>query len=92
MKEDGSVWAWGLNYYGRVGDGTSNNAIYPVQVYNSSYSPLNNVIAVHAGEHSIALKADGTILTWGRSENGELGNNTTEIKYLATETLFPSIF
>jgi alpha-tubulin suppressor-like RCC1 family protein len=70
VKSDGSVWAWGRNYYGQLGNGTTTDALSPVQV-----SGLSNVIAVAAGyQHSIALEADGTVWAWGA---GSLGNGTS---------------
>lgn len=57
LKPDGTVWAWGYNYYGQLGDGTTTNRSTPVQV-----SGLTNVIAIAAGgSFSVALKSDGTV-------------------------------
>ena len=63
LLADGSVWAWGGNVYGQLGNGTTNSAQrIPVQV-----SGLNNVIAVAAAQgYSMALKSDGTIWAWGQ--------------------------
>lgn len=43
LKNDGTVWAWGWNYYGELGDGTTVQRTTPVQV-----SGLNNIISVSA--------------------------------------------
>ena len=52
IKNDGTVWAWGYNAYGQVGDGTTNTAYAPVQV-----SGLTGVVAITGGGwHSIAIK------------------------------------
>ncbi|MTI55396.1 S-layer homology domain-containing protein [Geosporobacter ferrireducens] len=73
LKGDGTVWAWGNNENGRLGDGTTANSNTPVQVSN-----LTDVIAVAAGNgHSIALKADGTVWSWGKNDKGQLGDGTT---------------
>ena len=74
LKNDGTVWAWGWNYWGQVGDGTSWNTKYsPVQV-----TGLTDVVAVSAGDmHVLALKSDGTVWTWGRNDNGQLGLGTS---------------
>ena len=73
LKSDGTVWAWGQNTYGQVGDGTTTNKRTPVQV-----SGLNGVTAVAAGEyHSLALKSDGTVWAWGENGHGQLGDGTT---------------
>lgn len=91
LKEDGSVWGWGINNYGQIGDGTTTNAKFPVQVLGPDYSPLSNVSYVHAESHSMAIKSDGSILAWGRGENGELGINSTSTIKVPVETLFPNI-
>ena len=73
VKPDGTVWAWGYNYYGQVGDGTTTNRSTPVQV-----AGLSGVSAVAGGfDHSIALKTDGTVWAWGLNSSGQLGDGTT---------------
>ncbi len=74
VDRNGEVWSWGLNYYGQLGNavntGTNNSNPTPVKI-----SGLTDVIAVSAGEeHSVALKRDGTVWTWGRNSLGQLGN------------------
>lgn len=72
LKEDGTVWAWGSNYEGQLGNGTYGPSNVPVQVGN-----LSGVKAIAAGyDHSLALKQDGTVLAWGDNGNGQLGNGT----------------
>lgn len=69
MKNDGTVWAWGSNGYGQVGDGTTNNALIPLQV-----NGLSGVSAISGGlNHSLALKNDGTVWSWGYNLHGQLG-------------------
>lgn len=73
IKDDGTVWAWGDNTNGQLGDGSSLTKTTAIQVDN-----LTNIIAVDAGNgYSMALKEDGTVWTWGRNMNGELGHNDT---------------
>ena len=72
LKEDGTVWAWGINLNGQLGDGTSINRNLPVQVQN-----IDNVIDIRAGlSHTIALKEDGTVWAWGWNQHGQLGDGT----------------
>jgi alpha-tubulin suppressor-like RCC1 family protein len=72
LKNDGTVWAWGSNSNGQLGDGTTTERWTPVQV-----SGLAGVSAVAAGAaHSVALKNDGTVWAWGSNSNGQLGNGT----------------
>jgi alpha-tubulin suppressor-like RCC1 family protein len=69
----GHVWAWGDNFYGQLGNGTTNNSDVPVQVSN-----LTNVRAIATGGvFSLALKLDGTVWAWGANYYGQLGNNST---------------
>jgi len=61
LKNDGTVWSWGGNSQGQVGDGSTVNRSYPVKA-----SGLTGVISVAAGSsHSLALKGDGTVWMWG---------------------------
>ncbi|MEO8367842.1 MAG: BACON domain-containing carbohydrate-binding protein [Candidatus Solibacter sp.] len=73
LKNDGTVWAWGLNDFGQLGDGTQTQRVSPVQV-----SGLTGVSAVSAGDKfSLALKSDGTVWAWGTDAEGQLGDGTT---------------
>ena len=72
LKEDGTVWSWGDNAYGQLGDGTMTDSPTPVQVVG-----LTNVKAIACGsEHALALKTDGTVWAWGTNYCGALGDNT----------------
>ncbi|MCL2013984.1 MAG: RCC1 domain-containing protein, alpha-tubulin suppressor, partial [Oscillospiraceae bacterium] len=70
LKSDGTVWAWGNNEDGQLGDGTTTDRRTPVQVQN-----LTNVMAVSAGDgHTTVLKNDGTVWSWGSDWYGQLGD------------------
>src|SRR5690349_19942037 len=73
LKSDGTVWAWGYNNDGELGNGTTTSSLTPVQV--SALSGIN-AVAVR-GYHSLALKSDATIWAWGYNGLGELGDGTT---------------
>ena len=73
VKVDGTVWTWGWNVYGQLGDGTTTDRTTPNRVPG-----LTNVVAVAGGAyHSLALKADGTVWAWGWNGLGQLGDGTT---------------
>ncbi len=75
LKSDGTVLAWGANFNSQLGDGTNNNRPTPVQV--SGLGPASGVIAVTGGgQHTLALKSDGTVLAWGANFAGQLGDGT----------------
>ncbi|HEY0457924.1 MAG TPA: FG-GAP-like repeat-containing protein, partial [Pyrinomonadaceae bacterium] len=77
LKSDGTVWAWGFNDNGQLGDGSIVSRATPVQV-GSAVTGFNNIIAISAGDsHSIALKSDGTVWVWGDNEFGQIGNGTS---------------
>jgi alpha-tubulin suppressor-like RCC1 family protein len=73
LKADGTVWSWGNNIFGQVGNGTTNDASAPVQT-----SGLSSVIALGGrGYHTLAIEADGSVWGWGWNNAGELGDGTT---------------
>jgi len=81
LKSDGTVWAWGSNLYGQLGNASTTNTNTPVQSIL-----LSNIIAISAGGwHSVALKNDGTVWTWGWNMDGQLGDGTTNDKITATQ-------
>jgi alpha-tubulin suppressor-like RCC1 family protein len=73
LKSDGTVWDWGFNGDGQLGNDTTTGSTLPVQVVG-----LTGITAIAGGaNHSIALKSDGTVWDWGFNGNGQLGNGTT---------------
>ncbi|GAN34668.1 MAG: hypothetical protein DYG83_16235 [Candidatus Brocadia sp. AMX2] len=73
LKFDGTVWGWGRNDFGQLGNGTTNDSAVPVQVNN-----LSDAAALAGGGfHGLALRSDGTVWGWGRNDFGQLGNGTT---------------
>ena len=77
VKSDGTMWAWGLNGAGQMGNGTAGaNVLTPVQVSSSQPGgAVNNPLQVSCGyTYGVALLTNGTVWTWGTGGNGELGN------------------
>ena len=71
LKSDGTLWAFGNNAHGQLGDGTTTNRYSPVMV-------MSGVASVDAGlYHSLALKSDGTLWAFGANFYGQLGDGTT---------------
>lgn len=74
LLENGTVWAWGNNSSGAVGDGTTANRTIPVQV-----SGLPTDVKAFAGgqKTAYALTSSGDVWAWGAGDRGQLGNGTT---------------
>lgn len=72
LKADGTVWSWGYDGYGQLGDDANYaNQLVPVQV-----TGLTDVIAIAAGDnHGLALLNNGNVWAWGMDSYGQLGNN-----------------
>lgn len=77
LKSDGTVWTWGNNQYGQLGDGTNINRSVPVRVVG-----IDNIEAISAGgDSTFALKNDGSVWGWGKDffikdlENNKIENN-----------------
>jgi alpha-tubulin suppressor-like RCC1 family protein len=76
VKTDGSLWVWGNNYYGQLGQNANGNPAArssPMQIPGTTWSKISGDVNGY-----FALKTDGTAWAWGRSDKGQLGiNNTT---------------
>lgn len=74
VLQDGTVWSWGRNDRGQLGDGSDADRPMPAQVMG-----LSNVRSVAAGtSHSLALLEDGTVWAWGRNDAYQLGHASRE--------------
>jgi alpha-tubulin suppressor-like RCC1 family protein len=79
LRSDGTVWAWGSNSQGQLGDGTDTDRLTPVQVPG-----LTDFTALAAGDaHSLAVRRDGAVWAWGSNFYGQLGDGTTSLYRLA---------
>ena len=74
LKTDGTMWSWGYNAYGQLGDGTNITKSSPVRV-GSLTTNWTNIAAGFS--QSFALKADGTLWSFGSNNRGRLGDQTT---------------
>ncbi len=74
LKSDGSLWAWGANEHGELGDGTTIQRRSPVRIGNSFDW---KIITTATYDKSFAIKNDGSLWAWGKNEYGGLGDGTT---------------
>ena len=73
IHADGTLWTWGNNTEGQLGDGTTTSQTAPWQVGRAM-----NWQRVAAGvAFTVAIRADGTLWAWGNNDHGQLGNGTT---------------
>ncbi|MCL2376607.1 MAG: hypothetical protein FWC76_04340 [Defluviitaleaceae bacterium] len=71
LTQDNTLWAWGDNRWGQVGDGT-------VIRRNSPTFIMNDVATVSAGgSHTMVIRNDGSLWGWGSNTNGQIGNGMT---------------
>ena len=83
IKNDGTLWMWGNNEYGQLGNGTTESSFVPIKI-------LDNINAVSCSEvnaRTAAIKNDGTLWMWGNNGNGELGNDSTTSSYVPIKVL-----
>ena len=81
IQYDGTLWAWGSNREGQIGDGTTVNRPTPVKV-------MDEVIAVSAGHrHTMVIRTDGSLWAWGWNEYGQLGDGTTTDRHTPVKVL-----
>jgi alpha-tubulin suppressor-like RCC1 family protein len=74
VRTNGTLWAWGSNTVGQLGDGTVTSRSSPVSVIGG----FTNWCQVSAGDrHTAALRTNGTLWAWGCNGNGRLGDGTT---------------
>ncbi len=74
LRADGTVWAWGANRYGQLGDGLQADRKSPVAVPG-----LSGVTKIAAGfGHSVAMRGDGAVWTWGLDSGGQLGRTSAQ--------------
>ena len=73
MRSDGTLWGWGYNGTGLLGDGSNTNRLAPVQVGAAT----NWTTVAAGGDHTVATRTDGTLWAWGANNDSQLGDGGT---------------
>jgi alpha-tubulin suppressor-like RCC1 family protein len=73
VRANGSLWAWGVNTNGRLGDNTATSRSSPVSVVGGFTDWIS---ASAGGSHSLSVRANGSLWAWGSNVRGQLGDNT----------------
>ncbi len=74
-KRNGTLYCWGQNSHGQLGDGSTRESALPIEVESLD----GDVATIGMGKrHSCAHKTDGTLWCWGRNLHGQLGNGTQQ--------------
>lgn len=88
LTAGGRVYAWGVNTFGELGDGSHRDRHHPIRVA----LPIGiRIRAISAGcDHSLAITSAGRLLAWGYNKEGELGNGTTTSSDVPVRVKLPS--
>jgi alpha-tubulin suppressor-like RCC1 family protein len=85
VGSSGTMWSWGANGIGQLGDGTT------TAHYTPAPTSLTGLIQVGSGEVSAAVLSSGRLMTWGDNEEGELGNGGFDQNLHATPVLVATL-
>lgn len=84
-KKDGTLWAWGRNLFGQLGVGDKNNRNIPTKISNTKWKKFTT-----GNVHNLAIKDDGTLWAWGNSFNGQLGDGSSSESILMPKMISPN--
>jgi uncharacterized repeat protein (TIGR02543 family) len=94
LTNQGSIFVWGSNQYGQIGDGTTNNRAEPTRPMITTQLQANEkfIQVTAGGMHNHALTNSGRIFSWGSNETNELGDGTQINQSTPTPINFPINF
>ena len=76
LKTDGTLWSWGTNDNGQLGQNSQTTYSSPVQIPGTTWDNVE----ITMGYHVVAHKTDGTLWCWGAGGNGQLGQNGPNVQ------------
>ncbi|MCF7826663.1 MAG: choice-of-anchor D domain-containing protein [Candidatus Marinimicrobia bacterium] len=86
LGDDGKLYAWGAGNVGQLGNGSYAHSYVPVEVTMTGVLAGKNVTDISAGSnYALALTTDGKLYTWGRNNEGQLGNGSTDSSSVPVE-------
>jgi alpha-tubulin suppressor-like RCC1 family protein len=88
ITNDG-LYAWGYNFFGELGDGTTVDKLTPVQIAFPSRTPFTTLWSVAAGRYHTLAVTDGGLYAWGQNVNGTLGDGTRDNSSVPLAIKFP---
>ena len=87
ISQDGTLWAWGYNYRGQLGDGTTTSRPSPTQIGKPTKAKVTQISA--GAYHSLAVDQSGTAWAWGWNINSQLGTNNSDFYQPAPTLVSP---
>ena len=84
IRTDGTLWNWGWNLFGGLGDSTTTDKSSPVQTITGGNTWKQ---AATGSYFTAAIKTDGTLWTWGNNASGQLGDSTTTDNSAPVQTI-----
>jgi alpha-tubulin suppressor-like RCC1 family protein len=84
IRYDGTLWSWGYNFFGGLGQNTSGNTARSTPRQEATSSTNWKQVSA-GGYHVLAIKTDGTLWGWGWNANGQLGDNTSQSRSTPTQ-------
>ena len=87
ISSEGRVFTWGDNECGELGDETASNKAVPTEITGTfNLNSGETVVTISLGAyHSSAVTSEGRLFTWGENLNGQVGNGTTNRRYIPTD-------